>query len=64
MHSRMAFMSSTYLQDLKFEVIFALNHVCIVNVVTRPRKWPSFKSQSIANLEELKNIEWWRIVRE
>lgn len=70
-YSRMAFMSSTSLQDLKFEVlIWAIgimgfhkmniviifhNDVCVVNVVTKPRKWPSFKPQSIAICRNLKN---------
>ncbi|KAL0741749.1 hypothetical protein Bca4012_083262 [Brassica carinata] len=45
-------------------VIFALNDPCLIEVITRPRRWPSLKPQGLQLMERLQGLEWWRFQKE
>ncbi|KAF8077161.1 hypothetical protein N665_1059s0009 [Sinapis alba] len=80
MHSRKAFFNLSHINEARMrsliwsieimkchrlnKVIFALEDSMIVGMVTRPRAWPSFKSQTKEILYSLSKLEWWRLVME
>lgn len=45
-------------------VIFALNDPCLIEMITRPRRWPSLKPQGLQLMERLHGLEWWRFQKE
>lgn len=44
------------------KVIFAINDACVVGLVTRPKRWPLFKFQSLEIMKVLAGTEWWRVL--
>lgn len=80
MHSRKAFFNSADLDEArhltvlwaiesmsshrKNKIIFAVEDSTTVEMITRPRAWPSFKYHIHELMIGLARIEWWRIVVE
>ncbi|KAG2296306.1 hypothetical protein Bca52824_042975 [Brassica carinata] len=45
-------------------VIFAIDDDTYTKVILRPKAWPSFKVQCLEILERLRQMEWWRVMKE
>lgn len=80
MHSRRAFSNVVSLDEAKFQgllwtieclrahhvsrVIIAIDDATFPNVILRPKAWPSFTCQYVEIIGKLRELEWWRVIRE